>query len=274
MSTSPRRRPSCTRCSRSIGAAPPRDRSARIGGTPTTYHLRTRPGLPPGRTGPDGDRSRPRRTTPLIPSIHNVDAGQTRGDPRSSPVISAAGQRPAAVEPVVDSCSHQRAAPRPEIVSTAATRTRTGTWRRAVISGCCSDSQAGVVAEQIRSERPSRGHHQVTPAVTEPHVRRHGRHVTSSPALPLPRSGRRGCLRHDPLPNQALEVSKRLPSERSAHRAMRPSPLLRARQGALAPSRHREPIRRSALACWRTTPRSPPPITGADLQGRTSRSQH
>ena len=26
--------------------------------------------------------------------------------------------------------------------------------------------QAGVVAEQIRSERPSRGHHQVTPAVT------------------------------------------------------------------------------------------------------------
>ena len=31
----------------------------------------------------------------------------------------------------------------------------------------------GVVAEQIRSERPSCGHHQVTPAVTEPHVRRH-----------------------------------------------------------------------------------------------------
>ncbi len=44
-------------------------------------------------------------------------------------------------------------------------------WRRR--RACGRSTSCTVVAEQIRSGRPSRDHHQVTPTFTEPHVRRH-----------------------------------------------------------------------------------------------------
>lgn len=88
-------------------------------------------------------------------------------------------------------------------------------------------SQAGVVAEQIRSERPGRGRHQMTPAVTEPHVRRQ-RATRAVPAYSTSSTFGTKCSRSTPGSQRVLiSIASSRPDISTAKRSMPPCPSVR-----------------------------------------------